>query len=198
MRRIDEFKAAGGHLICSAMVKFSAIVMSLTILSAWPAAAQVNAEAFREYFLVGQFGEVCTMCEVVVLCEAADAPPTYEAVPNRGTFTLYHLETRSFWSQVSTIWEFFVSNFTTDSLAKRGHGRPVNVYKIEAGNWASAETIEGRLILDPGILEFGPANIDRVNREWLDASTGNGLGFCQRLPLWDSLDTIAANSSHSE
>jgi len=179
-------------------IGFAAITLSLSLLFTGPGQAQVNADAFREYFLVGQFGEVCTMCEVVVLCEQGEAPPTYEAVPGSGTFTLYHLETRTFWSQISTIWEFFISNFTTDSLAKRGHARPVNVFRIDDGTWTSQETIEGRLILDPGILEFGTANIDRVNQEWLDALTGGGLGYCQRLPLWDSLDTIAANSPASE
>jgi|GEM_PF-361448 len=191
-------KTVWGRAMTKAIRNLSPILLGLTMLSAWPAAAQVNAEAFREYFLVGQFGEVCTMCEVVVLCEQGEAPPTYETVPGSGTFTLYHLETRTFWSQISTIWEFFISNFTTDSLAKRGHGRPVNIYQIENGAWASQVRIEGRLILDPGVLEFGSENIDRVNREWLSASTGDGLGYCQRLPLWDSLDTIAANSPSSE
>lgn len=198
MTRIDKMNRAGDPVMTKVRIGLSAVTVGFTMLFIGSAQAQVNAEAFREYFLVGQFGEVCTMCEVVVLCEKGEAPPTYEAVPSTGTFTLYHLETRTFWSQISTIWEFFISNFTTDSLAKRGHGRPVNVYQIEDGNWAGRETIEGRLILDPGVLEFGSANIDRVNREWLDASTDNGLGYCQRLPLWDSLETIAANSPSSE
>ena len=174
------------------------LAVGLPILCSWPAMAQVNSEAFRDYFLVGQFGEVCTMCEVVVLCEQGGVPPAYEAVPGDGTFTLYHLETRTFWSQISTIWEFFISNFTTDSLAKRGHGRPVNIYQIEDGQWVSEETIEGRLILDPGLLEFGATKVNRVNREWLDASTENALGYCQRLPLWDTLEIISANSSLSD
>ena len=168
------------------------------VLFSWPVAAQVNSEAYRDYFLVGQFGEVCTMCEVIVLCEQGNQPPSYEAIPNTGSYTLFHLETRTFWSQISTIWEFFISNFTTESLAKRGHGRPVNIYEIEDGNWVGQETIEARLILEPGVLEFGRTNVDRVNRKWLDASTEAALGYCQRLPLWDSLDTISANSSSSD
>jgi hypothetical protein len=32
--------------------------------------AQVNSDAYRDYFLIGQFGEVCTLWEAVVLCEA--------------------------------------------------------------------------------------------------------------------------------
>jgi|TARA_B110000881_G_C18298132_1_gene375611 hypothetical protein len=30
----------------------------------------VNSDAYRDYFLIGQFGEVCTLWEAVVLCEA--------------------------------------------------------------------------------------------------------------------------------
>ena len=158
----------------------------------------MNDDAFREYFLVGQFGEVCTMCEVVVLCEGGNAQPTHDAVPDEGSFTLYHFETRTFWSQVSTIWEFFISNFTTDGLAKRGHTRPVNIYQIKDGVWQDPEREEARLILDPGVLELGATTINRVNREWLDASSNQSLGYCQRLPLWDSLDTITQNASVSE
>src|SRR5210317_1358986 len=85
--------------------------------------AQVNMDAYRDYFLVGQFGEVCTMCEVTVLCEAGSELPADDAVPTGGDFTLYHLQTRTFWSQISTIWEWFISNFRQDELAARGHTR---------------------------------------------------------------------------
>ena len=158
-----------------------------------PANAQVNDDAFRDYFLVGRFGEVCTMCEVVVLCQAGDEKPTHTVVPEEGSFTLYHFETRTFWSQVSTIWDFFVANFATDSLAKRGHTRPVNIYRVDSGEWQDAKREEARLILDPGVLELRNSKIDRVNSAWLDASSESALGFCQRLALWDSLDTIAQN-----
>jgi len=162
-----------------------------------PLAAQVNSEAFRDYFLVGEFGEVCTMCEVTVLCERGDAVPEYTGVPEKGDaeFTLYHLQTRTFWSQVATIYEWFVSNFSPDGLASRGHTRPVHVYQVSQGNWAPMQIIEGRLVLEPALLEFGDYNIDRTNRAWLEAATGARVGYCQRLPLWGALDVIAARSA---
>ena len=95
-------------------------------LSLWAgtAFAQVNIDAYRDYFLVGQFGEVCTMCEVTVLCETGTELPPEDKVPDTGSFTLYHLQTRTFWSQVSTIWDWFISNFQQEGLAARGHTPP--------------------------------------------------------------------------
>jgi hypothetical protein len=171
-------------------------VLPLLLAALWSssAAAQVNMDAYRDYFLVGQFGEVCTMCEVVVLCEAGEQPPAYENVPDTGTFILYHLQTRTFWSQVSTIWDWFIANFRADGLASRGHARPVHVYTVADGMWSPRQVIEGRLILDPGVLEFGEYNIDRVDRSWQRAGSGTAVGYCTRLPLWESLDSIAANA----
>lgn len=169
-------------------------VMLLVAGWAGSAVAQVNMDRYRDYFLVGQFGEVCTMCEVIVFCEAGENPPEVETLPADGDFTLYHLQTRTFWSQVSTIWEWFISNFRADSLAARGHTRPVRVYEVSAGRWSAGQLIEGRLILEPGLLELGSHNVDRVTRAWQRAETGETVGYCTRLPLWDSLETIAQNA----
>lgn len=171
-----------------------AATLAVAGLVSGPAAAQVNSEAYRDYFLVGQFGEVCTMCEVIVLCEAGPAAPAYESVPAAGDFTLYHLQTRTFWSQISTIWEWFVSNFSDNNLAARGHTRPVFVHEVADGNWSPMRVDEARLVLDPGVLEFGERRIDRITRAWYEGDAGVQEGFCQRLPLWDALDVIAANA----
>ena len=160
--------------------------------------AQVNIDAYRDYFLVGQFGEVCTMCEVTVVCTAGTEPPAADSLPSAGDFTLYHLQTRTFWSQVSTIWEWFISNFTADALASRGHTRPVHVYEVTDSRWAGPEIIEARLVLDPGILEFGPYQIDRVTRAWQQAGSGEFTGYCERLPLWDTLEQIERNAPGGE
>ena len=168
------------------------------LLWACPAWSQVNIDAYRDYFLVGQFGEVCTMCEAIVLCEEGDAPPEYATPPADGTFTLYHLQTRTFWSQIATIWEWFITNFTADALAARGHARPVHVYDIAKGGWSSRNVIEGRLILEPGVLEFGDHTIDRVTRAWQDAANGDTIGYCARMPLWDYLEVIRANAPGGE
>ena len=65
--------------------------------------AHVNSDAYRDYFLIGQFGEVCTMCEAAVLCEDGSISPTYVGIPAEDDFTLYCIQTRTFWSQVPTI-----------------------------------------------------------------------------------------------
>ena len=174
------------------------IMIATMALWAGPGNAQVNMDAFRDYFLVGQFGEVCTMCEVTVLCASGNALPSEEQVPASGDFTLYHLQTRTFWSQVSTIWEWFISNFRQDELASRGHTRPVHVHTVRDGDWLAMQVIEARLILEPGIIEFGEFSIDRTNRAWQSADTGQVVGYCSRLPLWDTLEVIAANAPGGE
>lgn len=176
-----------------------ACTLALTLwLCSLPAVAQVNMEAFQDYFLVGRFGEVCTMCEVVVLCEPGTELPREDAVPESGDFTVYHLQTRTFWSQIATIWEWFISNFSQAELASQGHTRPVHVYTVTEGNWSPLEVVEGRLVLEPGVLEFGDYKIDRTNRAWQSATTGEPVGFCSRLPLWDALDSIEANAPGGE
>ena len=159
-----------------------------------PLAAQVNVDAYRDYFLVGRFGEVCTMCEVVVLCREGGAAPAGNEVPTEGDFTLYHLQTRTFWSQMSTIREWFISNFAADDLARRGHTRPVHVYSVKGGKWSQKAVIQGRLVLDPGLLEFGSRHIDRRSRVWRTADSGEAVGHCKRLPLWEALASIEANA----
>ncbi len=170
------------------------LLVAAVLVMAVPGRAQVNIDAYRDYFLVGRFGEVCTMCEVVVLCRAGGAAQAEEAVPPGGDFTLYHIQTRTFWSQVSTIWEWFISNFTAEDLAARGHTRPVHVYRVADGQWTAREVIEARLVLNPGVLEFGDHNIDRISRAWSHADTGAGVGYCSRLPLWDALESIEAKA----
>ena len=170
-----------------------ALVATLSVCCVIPAYAQVSGDQYQGYFLVGRFGEVCTMCEVVVLCESG-AETGYENIPATGEFTIYHLRTRTFWSQISTIWEFFIANFSTESLAARGHTRPVDVYTVKNDSWSAGQTVEARLILDPAYIELGETRIDRTDRQWLNASDDQSLGYCQRMPLWESIETIETQS----
>jgi hypothetical protein len=172
------------------------IFLTLTALAIYsaPALSQINNPAYADYFLVGRFGEICTMCEAIVLCEASERETQYENIPEEGDFTLYHLQTRTFWSQVSTIWEWFITNFNSDSLAS-GHSRPVHVYKMNNAHWAGPQILEAHISLDPATIVIGNLTIDRVARRWFENESVQPVGFCQRLPLWEALDTINLHSA---
>ena len=135
------------------------------------------------------------MCEAVVLCAPGESPAP-AAIPDNGSFTLYHLETRTFWSQVATIREWFIANFTTDALATGGHARPVRIITVTAGAWRNPETTEARLTLEPGVIEIADRSIDRVDRRWLHE--GEPVGYCRRLPLWSSLAAIENHAGATE
>jgi len=168
-----------------------ALLLALLLTGvALPAAGQVNNEKYRSMFLVGEFGEVCTMCEIIVICAEGDRALSYDSIPADGAFTVYHLQTRSFWSQISTIWEWFIANFSSESLAQ-GHVRPVWIYSIDDGRWSGPEVVEAHIALEPPVLSFGARSIDRTNRAWAIAGAATPTGFCRRLPLWDALDVIA-------
>jgi hypothetical protein len=170
------------------------LLVAAAQFAASAAQAQVNDPRFRDYFLVGQFGEVCTMCEVAVLCQAGDAPPPADSVPAGGDFTLYMLHTRTFWSQVSTIWDWFISNFTSAPLVG-GHERPVTVYTVVNGAWSPPAERSMHISLEPALLAMDDGReVDRITRRWQRSGTGEPLGYCARLPLWDTLSVIEARA----
>ncbi len=161
--------------------------------------AQASAQEYNtssNLLLVGQFGELCTMCEAIVLCDDREIKQEYTQIPDDGSFTVYHFHTRTFWSQVFTIWDVFISNFNTSSVEKRGHTRPIDRYDIQNGEWKIPQRIDARLTLDPGVIDLAQTKIDRITREWLDKNN-QAIGTCQRLPLWMSLETISKNTSGS-
>lgn len=171
-----------------------ATLVAAVQLAAGSAGAQVNDPRFRDYFLVGQFGEVCTMCEVAVLCQAGDGPPPVEAITSGGDFTVYLLHTRTFWSQVSTIWDWFISNFSSAPLVG-GHSRPVTVYTVSNGTWSPPAGHSMHISLEPGLLAMDDGyEVDRVTRRWQRSGSGEPLGYCARLPLWDTLSVIDARA----
>lgn len=174
-----------------------ALLVAAVAAAASPATAQVNEEKYAGYFLVGRFGEVCTMCEVMVLCEAGAAPPAHGAVPAGGSFTLYHIQTRTFWSQVATIWEWFVSNFSSRPLVG-GHSRPVIVHEVADGAWAAPIAGDMHISLEPPIMTMPDGReIDRVGRRWRQIAPPADIGYCERLPLWEALAVIDQQKSGS-
>lgn len=169
------------------------ITTFLLSLPAGFARAQVNSEKYQGMLLVGEFGEICTMCEAVLWCSADENQPVITEIPANGSFTVYHLQTRTFWSQVATIWEWFAANFDTESLAQ-GHERPVDIYAVKEGEWAAPVRLTAHIALEPPLLAFGDHLIDRADNSWIAASDKHRVGSCQRLPLWDALDVIDAQN----
>lgn len=161
------------------------LALALMLISL-PGAAQPNNKAYLDLLLFSQYGEFCTMCEAVLLCETGDKAPHYTAIPDSGSFTLFHIETRTFWSQMATIWEWFMRNFRDGALS--GHTRPVNRVIIDQGQWSDSVTASLHLALEPPLLTIGNQQIERRSRRWL--VDGQVHGYCQRLPLWESLETI--------
>ncbi|UCG72340.1 MAG: hypothetical protein JSV45_14010 [Chromatiales bacterium] len=150
----------------------------------------MNDPKYADYFLFGRFGEICTMCEVVVLCEVTDADTARETIPESGSFTIYHIRTRTFWSQIATIWEWFIRNF--DDTAADGHERPVLVYEVVDGKWPRPRTVRAQVSLEPPVIALHGHEIDRTNRRWHRSPELEPVGYCQRLPLWESIEIIDA------
>jgi len=164
-------------------------LLTLLALSvAWPVTAQMNDPKYADYFLFGRFGEICTMCEVVVLCETSDVDAQRENIPESGSFTVYHIQTRTFWSQIATIWEWFIRNF--DDTAADGHERPVRVYDVTDGKWPLPRKVQARVSLEPPVIALDDYEIDRTNRRWRRGPELKPAGYCQRLPLWESIAII--------
>ena len=166
-----------------------------TLILAVPARAQITVDAYRDYFLYGRFGEVCTMCEVIVLCQAGESVPQEDAVPSAGRFhALSPAKAHFLVADVNHLGVVCFQLFRRMQLAARGHTRPVHVYRVTEGSWSPREIIEGRLVLNPPVFEFGDRNIDRVTRAWSGADASAAPGYCSRLPLWDALESIEANA----
>ena len=170
------------------------MLLLCALLGLTPASAQVNNPAYADYLLVGRFGEICTMCEAIVLCETDEQRTNADEIPGSGSFSVYHLQTRTFWSQIATIWEWFVVTFDSEALATGGHTRPVHSYDVTDGRWSARKVIAARLTLEPALIDLGDQSIDRVEGRWLQGPDHRPAGFCRRLPLWESLDIIAAKA----
>ena len=139
-----------------------------------------------ELLLYSQFGEFCTMCEATLVCtdELVGADDSFL---DNESYVLIHLKTRTFWSQISTIWEFFIRNF--DGYEVKGHSRPAILYYSQDGKWSDIEITNARISVDPNLIKMKQFVIDRVSREW-STQEYQSLGSCKRLPLWKTLEYI--------
>ena len=62
------------------------LIFTILILLSLEVSAQ-NSVFKEELLLYSQFGEFCTMCEAVLLCEEGEEK-SYNFIPNTGNFTL--------------------------------------------------------------------------------------------------------------
>ena len=147
-----------------------------------------------ELLLYSQFGEFCTMCEATLVC-AEGKNEIDEKFLERESYLLIHLETRTFWSQIATIWEFFIRNF--DRYQIKGHSRPVNLYSSENGEWFDIEITTAEISLDPNLIKIKQFLIDRETQDWINHKELN-IGSCKRLPLWETLAYIDQKLQKSE
>ena len=144
----------------------------------------------QEYMLLNsRFGELCSMCEAMVLCteHGPDGSPQPPA-------TLLHFQTKTFWGQVRTIWEYLIRWVAPVS----GNTRPVYLYVEQAdssGRLASdAHVLSADFSLDPPLIRLDDRQIERWSGQWLDAG-GEVVGQCRRLPLRETLEVIKAGES---
>ncbi len=171
--------------------KYFVLIFFIIILDAQ---AQEMKSENSELLLYSQFGEFCTMCEATLVC-IDEKNKINDAFLDHESYLLIHLETRTFWSQIATIWEFFIRNF--DGYQVKGHSRPAILYSSEMGNWFDIETTTAEISIDPNLIKIKQFVIDRETQDWIDHKEKK-IGSCARLPLWETLAHIDERVHKSE
>ena len=171
--------------------KYFVLIFFIMILDAQ---AQEMKSENSELLLYSQFGEFCTMCEATLVC-IDEKMKINDAFLDHESYLLIHLETRTFWSQITTIWEFFIRNF--DGYQVKGHSRPAILYSSEMGNWFDIETTTAEISIDPNLIKIKQFVIDRETQDWIDHKEQK-IGSCIRLPLWETLEYIVERVHKSE
>ena len=171
--------------------KYFVLIFFIIILDAQ---AQEMKSENSELLLYSQFGEFCTMCEATLVC-IDEKNKINDAFLDHESYLLIHLETRTFWSQIATIWEFFIRNF--DGYQVKGHSRPAILYSSEMGNWFDIETTTAEISIDPNLIKIKQFVIDRETQDWIDHKEKK-IGSCTRLPLWETLAHIDERVHKSE
>ena len=140
----------------------------------------------KSLMLYSQFGEFCTMCEATIICSLEEDKMNSSNL-DKGTYMLFHFKTRSFWSQISTIWEFFIRNFDGQEIT--GHSRPVQSYLSKDGIWSKMDIENAEISINPDIIKLGSIIINRKTKNWTHHNQ-LGMSYCERLPLWETLSYI--------
>ncbi len=152
-----------------------------------PASAQEPVSApespdWGDYpLLMSQFGELCTMCVAFLYCTPDDEPTSDES-----RFALYYFQTKDFWGQIATIWDYFARTF--DPVTSES--RPVTIYlKLDPDSEATVEETEAYLDKVEAIIEVGGTLVDRDTAVWHDASD-SAIGTCVRPSVTQGLQLI--------
>ena len=97
------------------------------------------------------------------------------------------------WSQIATIWEFFIRNLMVISQRTFKTGNTL----FRNGNWFDAETTTAEISIDPNLIKIKQFVIDRETQDWIDHKE-QMIGSCIRLPLWETLEYIDERVHKSE
>lgn len=111
---------------------------------------------------------LCTTCDDFVRCEAAGQTD--------GSYSLLHLENKSFWAQIATIADYLLQAVRE----RKTDLRPLAIYSSaggapQRGGAAVTDLVAHRIAIPDGW-------IDQVNGEWHGADDGV-KGQCRLLPL---------------
>ena len=133
--------------------------------------------------LMSQFGELCTMCVAYLYC----TPDTTEDGATSG-FMLYHFQTKDFWGQIATIWDYFARWF--DPVTSES--RPATIFDgMNTGGSPTRMDTLAYLDEAESRVDIGGTWIHRDSSVWFDGS-GQRLGTCMRPGIPEAMDFIAA------
>ena len=184
------------------MIRYLSVVVFWTLLSTLPfgmASTQVWAQESETQFvtpdwgdyplLMSQFGEICTMCVAYLQCQPEQSDESVNEY-----FALYYFETKTFWGQIATIWDYFAKWF--DPVTSET--RPATIYRF------SSEVDRNVRIPPTAYLSVADAKIeidntwiDRDTTEWYSASDEK-IGSCKRLGIPESTHMVSTNEPWKE
>lgn len=132
--------------------------------------------------LMSQFGELCTMCEAYLRCT-----PTPEGRQSGREETLYFFETKTFWGQIATIWDYFAMWFDPVTSEKR----PATIYRVTSPeDDDSVVQTETYLSVVDAKIEIDGTWVNRDSGAWF-AADDTAIGMCSRKGIGESMAAIA-------
>ncbi len=68
------------------------------------------------------------------------------------------------------------------------------IISVKETDWSAPALGQVRISVDPDLIFLNDTKINRLNNQWMN-NDNKTLGFCQRLPLWESIETIDNRSN---